>query len=291
MPKYSTLMILLSKLFIAISFSAFCVLASYIAAKFVYSGQMEFQLLEKFGLDLRDRSREDRSYDLIYSDHNSVTSWLLNCVGASKFDDLPEESKQFLTPFIFLSYNDENTSKLRPFFAGERVLGALSKDITMKRVYWSAQANGAYSQWQFATWITISIGMLTTIFVSLSTTEFGRGEGTTQRVVRTLAVVFPALGTAAAAIVGFYGPQADWSQASRSLASLSQLHGQLAIEIWKQNCIKSPGDQNEIDLKPLLEGWSKRYIDIETLSNTSNTAAATTPGTSDNSSDKSRVAP
>src|SRR5262249_19667867 len=93
---------------------------------------------------------------------------------------------------------------------------------------------------------------------------------------------FPALGTAAAGIIAFYSPQADWSQASRTLASVTQLHGQMAVGVWKLKCIKTDGDENSKAATTQLDDWSKRYIDIQTVSTatggTTNAAAASPPG-------------
>jgi hypothetical protein len=109
--------------------------------------------------------------------------------------------------------------------------------------------------------------MITTILVSMSSTEFGRGDGRNQRLIRILAIVFPALGTAAAAVIAFYSPQAEWSQASRTLTSMTQLHGQIALGVWKLTCHQANNNDDAKQFTNALDDWSKRYHDIQTISN------------------------
>jgi hypothetical protein len=102
-------------------------------------------------------------------------------------------------------------------------------------------------------------------------------------VIRILAIIFPALGTASAAVFAFYGPQAEWSQASRTLANVTQLHGQMALGVWKLKCIEAGHEDNDVKLViAALEEWSKRYLGIQTVSaatgTTNDTPAGTTSG-------------
>src|SRR5204863_4856557 len=98
----------------------------------------------------------------------------------------------------------------------------LSKSLADLRFQSQERAGTAYSLWQYCTLLTIALGMVTTILVSLSSTEFGRGEAPVARAIRTLALLFPILGTATAAVVAFYNPQTSWTQANRTLASATQ---------------------------------------------------------------------
>ena len=228
--------------------SILCIFALHISYLSLVGSDLEPRILGELGISpAQSDSGDDRNSTFAYaiSDNDTIREWVSHCAEIRGKNTSSSEGKDLFGPEIALMY--------------------MNQAIMQRRMYWDRRANYAFKKWQIATWSTIIIGMVTTIFVSLSTTEFGRGDGRSQRVVRTLAVVFPALGTAAAAVVGFYGPQAEWSQSSRSLASLSQLHGQMAIDIWKQQCILTTNDQN---LSSVLDGWSKRYLDIETLSNT-----------------------
>ena len=227
----------------------------------------------------------------IGGDQNSISEWISQCVSTSISLKTPADQQ----PHVITPPSDTGTienmaepdtgvivspepGSSRSLFGSERILVGLSKNLAFRRVSWNAEAERNYIYWQIATFVTIGIGMLTTVFVSLSSTDVGRGDGKRQTVVRTMAIVLPAIGTAAAAIIGFYGFQTNWSQATRSLASLSQLHSQMAIDIWKLKCPRALDDNQEKALLTALDGWSKRYSDIEALSNAAGASAGSTPG-------------
>ncbi|MGZ5900974.1 MAG: hypothetical protein ACXWK3_14645 [Reyranella sp.] len=163
--------------------------------------------------------------------------------------------------------SDANSPKVQPRAPSrqELALAQLSYAIAKQRVEARTKAQAAYALWQFSTLTTIIIGLVTTIVVSLSATEFVK-NGRIALTVKVLAIVFPVIGTAFAAIIAFYGPQAEWSQSSRTFAALSQLHGQIALDIFKiEDCPPSPTKDSE--LAKQLETWGKNYKDIETLAN------------------------
>jgi hypothetical protein len=83
----------------------------------------------------------------------------------------------------------------------------LSKYISSERSQLRYNVNNSSRFYQISTIITISLGLITTVLVSLSSTEFGRGQTKAAKSIRVLAIVFPALGTASAAIIAFYNPQ------------------------------------------------------------------------------------
>jgi len=170
--------------------------------------------------------------------------------------------------------NDTNQPKVQPRFPNrqELALAQLSYAIAKHRVEARTKTQAAYALWQFSTLTTIVIGLVTTIVVSLSATEFVK-NGRIALTVKVLAIVFPVIGTAFAAIIAFYGPQAEWSQSSRTFAGLSQLHGQIALDIFKiEDCPPLPTKESE--LAKQLETWGKNYKDIETLANAAATGSA-----------------
>ncbi len=163
---------------------------------------------------------------------------------------------------------DSNQPKVLPRAPSRQELALiqLSYAIAKHRVEARTKAQAAYSLWQYSTLITIAIGMITTILVSLSATDFVQKGGAIALTIRILAIVFPAVGTAFAAVIAFYGPQAEWSQSSRTFASLSQLHGQMALDIFKiEDC--QPAPPKDSDLAKQL------YKDIETLATAASSAS------------------
>src|SRR5262249_10572995 len=129
-------------------------------------------------------------------------------------------------------------NELRPIAPVEQHIVELSKLLGTQRIDLTTTAKSAYSFLQFTTIFTILVGLITTILVSLSSTDFGKGDSRAAKTLRVLAIVFPAIGTASAAVIAFYGPQAEVSRATHVLASVRQLHDQMALGVWNLKCVK-----------------------------------------------------
>jgi hypothetical protein len=116
---------------------------------------------------------------------------------------------------------------------------------------------------EFMQWIIIGLGLLTTIIVSLNATEYMKNSA--NEIVKALplvAIMLPALGTAAGAVNAYYAPHEKAIQATRTLTSLSQLHSQMALEVWTLGCAS-----DDTVNKKLVE-WTKRFQDIQSLATT-----------------------
>jgi hypothetical protein len=273
----------LLKLTALVGVAIVCVCAVYVMLKLAVSPAYRVSTLRLFGFDnVADTLRGPKRYNLsieerdLYSvlpDHAVISEWVQYCIGVKPGDSAFQEVQHaFLTP----------TQKLQTRFQepkwpdgihrpnrSESTLIELSKALSEQRIALMPKVRSTYFFWEFATIISIAIGMITTILVSVSSTEFGRGDGPHQRLIRVLTIIFPALGTATAAMVSFYSPQAEWGQASRTLASETQLHDQVALTVWKLTCPTSDTDDSAKPLKDNLENWSKRYIEIQTIPNAS----------------------
>jgi hypothetical protein len=243
----------------------------------------------------QDMNQLEMSY--IQSDHDAISGWVMDCMKVQTLSDLSAETISVLTqPFPYQRFissantetklPDKHSQSTRLLFHSEHSLLVLSQTLSTQRIWSRRKVTATYQFWEITSIITIGLGMLTTILVSLSSTEFGRGERHSQRLVRIFAIVFPALGTAAAAIIAFYGPQAEWGQASRALAGMAQLHGQMAIDVWKLPCISKDDDESAKKVATALDGWSKRYVDIQTVS-TATDGSANPGGGSGNTRDNS----
>jgi hypothetical protein len=206
----------------------------------------------------------------VIPDHSVISNWIQNCMGIDTFDPLNEIRFAFLPPTFqqLLGPLKGWPSSIRRPTRGERALVQLSNNLAEQRVAFSSKVRSAYSFWEATALVSIVIGMVTTILVSVSSTEFGRGDGRRQRLIRGLAIIFPVLGTATAAIINFYSPQAEWGQASRTLASLTQLHDQMSLALRKLPCSSTETDENS-SLTTALDDWSKRYVDIQTIASAS----------------------
>jgi hypothetical protein len=200
-------------------------------------------------------------------DHKSVINWVLSCTGASVLEVLPGYARRIYTssPRLIAAGTPSETMPegVRIPHRYERAFLELSNTLVAQRTLLSQRVRSAYSFWQWCALITIFLGMLTTVAVSLSATEWGKGEGGRQTALRLIAILLPILGTGFAAIVAFYSPQAEWSQAARTSSSISQLHGQMALGVWKLKC--SAPDVVNNDAQAQIEEWSRRYVDIQVI--------------------------
>jgi len=218
----------------------------------------------------------ERDLYSVLPDHTAISNWVEYCIGVGPGDSALQATQHtFLTPSQKLlthpfAVEPKWPDGVHQLNRSEHNLVQLSKGLLEQRLRLMPKVRSAYFFWQWATLISIAIGMITTILVSVSSTEFGRGDGPSQRLIRVLAIIFPALGTATAAVISFYSPQVEWGQASRTLASETQLHEEIALTVWKLTC-PTP-DTDDSSAKPLtdnLESWSKRYIEIQTSPNAS----------------------
>ncbi len=242
-----------------------------------------------------------RDLFVVGEDHRNIIGWVLNC-HSTNIENLPIPVQiKLALPSeklwggggpIYEELIDENIPEFRISIPQEEALLQLSESIAEQRLSLSYKAQDAYNRLQFFTLLSIGIGMATTILVSLSATEIGREAGRTQSVVRVLAIVFPAIGTAAAAINAFYTPQAIWAQSSRTLASQTQLHGQMSLAVWSLDCPKQSKDKASLDLQKLLDQWSTRFNDIQTIASASSSSASVqTPAPGNQNDDGSKNPP
>jgi len=218
-------------------------------------------------------SIEERDLYSVLPDHTAISDWVEYCIGVRPGDSafqaiqyafLTPSQKLLTHPFTGELKWPEEMHQLK---RSQRGLIQLSTELSELRLELIPKVRSAHLFWEVTTLVSIAIGMITTILVSVSSTEFGRGDGPPQRLIRVLAIIFPALGTATAAVISFYGPQAELVQASRTLASETQLHDQIALTVWKLSCPTSDTDDSTKPLIDNLENWSKRYIEIQTIPN------------------------
>ncbi len=210
-------------------------------------------------------------------DHSSVVNWVLACTNSLSLADLPTYVRRMYTSNPRLvstgSSSTDLPSNARIPNRYERAFLELSNALASQRTVLRTRVQSAYVFWQWCAIVTIVLGFATTVLVTLGSTEFGSGDGNRAKLIRLLAITFPALGTLAAAVVAFYGPQAEWNQSSRTLTSISQLHGQMALGVWKLNCLDtkdSAGNtQALLQIQTQLDDWSRRYVDIQIIASAS----------------------
>jgi hypothetical protein len=233
----------------------------------MYISSDEFKLNDLVDVLFSSKGHRRDHMDVI-SYHAAIRSWVMGCIGFDDWEDMPLRIKRiFVLPVESWSGSDSSGPLLEGRMPNhrERALIQLSSILAFQGIALRSKVQSAYFFWQCTSLIAIVLGMITTILVSVSSTEFGRGDGRNQRLIRLLAIIFPALGTAVAAIIAFYSPQAEWSQASRTLASVNQLHGQVALGVWKLKC-PTADDEDAKLFTTTIEDWSKRFHDIQAIS-------------------------
>jgi hypothetical protein len=196
-------------------------------------------------------------------DHWEVATWVANCLGYNNIEDAPEDIADWLSPIgLDYDYNKNAKSFIPPF--QQRQIIHLSSGIYRQRIASALSVRAAYTETQIIQWIIIALGFLTTVVVSLSTLDLIKGRKL-ELPLRIFAIVLPVVGTAAAAINAFYNPSQELGAAKRSLASLGQLHDQIASEIWTLRCVRStdPLDKAWTDTNAKIVQWSKRYQEIQ----------------------------
>lgn len=230
-----------------------------------------------------EKYEQARSWKEVSPHHWRVAGWILECTKIREIPKLPH----YLRPTFdrtFTEYSDYKPLSadlvwpVRLPHHHEIALIQLSNALGDHRVSLHAKVRTTFQTAQVANILTVVLGLLTTVLVSISSTKYGQEEGRWQPWVRILAIIFPALGTAAAAIVAFYSPQSEWTQASRTLASLTQLHNQIALDTWKLDCfefddnhnLKSSESNKQIKLK--FEDWTKRYYELQAVAGSSGQA-------------------
>jgi hypothetical protein len=113
---------------------------------------------------------------------------------------------------------------------------SLSSDVAHDRRYYSQVQNKSYNLLTITTIFTIVIGLCTTILVSMSATDIFKNRPRVTFFIRILSIVFPAIGTAAAAVIAFLGPNDKYIRAGQTLAGLQQIHRQITNEVLKTDC-------------------------------------------------------
>jgi hypothetical protein len=213
-----------------------------------------------------------------YADHWTIATWFASCMGVPSISDLPDVLAAQLTPFGQGDWAGAKTNADKLPTIHQRQVIQLSLTLYRQRIAGAGNVQSATAQAAIMQWIIILLGLLTTIVVSLSSTEYGKGEETRTKLLRLTAIMLPAVGTAAAAVNAFYAPSQKALQAGRTLSSLSQIHNQIASEVW--NSVVCISDQKEpawIQNDSKIAQWIKRHQEIQTA------AGSDTPTSADGS--------
>ncbi|MCE7538708.1 hypothetical protein LZV44_04105 [Klebsiella variicola] len=231
------------------------------------------------GLSKKADDRTDSEFGVALRDDNAVERWVARCTSILLSDAQPysnikaklEDAGGFSKQYADNPSNNLVQDSILPIASD---LISLSKGIFSARIENATNATEAYVRLQVSIWSTVLLGFATTVLVSLSSTEFGQEKSVLGRVIRVLAIILPALGTAVAAISAFYAPREDLARSSQALASLRQIHSQIASEIGPTPCPNAiDAAQNKGEIAVKLVSWKKMLRDARTLAEAAALAA------------------
>ena len=145
----------------------------------------------------------------------------------------------------------------------------IGNTIFYQRVDMAREIEESITVLEIATIAGILIGLGTTIFAGLRGDESGVGEW--KNAVRVLAIVFPALGTAVAAVAAVYLPREQFIHTSQALTNLQQFHAEVRTQLTRLPC---PSDEGKIrQVNDLLGGWAQKLAEQRRESAASRLAA------------------
>jgi hypothetical protein len=140
----------------------------------------------------------------------------------------------------------------------------LSTDIGKSRIDLAREQIFEDISMQAFTWVGVLVGVLTTVLVSVKSMIEGR-----KRIhfwIGVVAIVFAALGTAVAGLNSFYAPKVVYDRTTRSLATLRQLHAELATAITRESKVtvcQNWSDQRQNDWHyKRIKGLTEQYIAV-----------------------------
>jgi len=196
---------------------------------------------------------DEKSTKGLTTTHSSITSWVFRCAGASDILDLPPSIRPNFELGRSFDFGNANKEFKVPNIY-ETNVAQLATSIAYQRFDLDQRVSSSFTYLQYIQWLTILIGLVTTVVVSVSSAELlGPTDSRNGKFIRVLAIILPAFGTAVAAVNSFYNPRDEWNRASNTLASLSQLHGQIATGIWALECAKNKDDPAAKPLTHLLQ--------------------------------------
>jgi hypothetical protein len=224
-----------------------------------------------------------------WHDHRAIVTWVASCLGVHSPENLPESLRWSLEPplRIFSVWKEEQPTG--DLTSQHRAVIGLSNGLFLQRVDAVERGRDAFTLNQKFQMSAIIIGLLTTVFISLSSTDIIKDSNRFLSVikisVKIFAIVLPAVGTAVAASSAFYDPGSDRIKYNGIAESASNLHRQIASGVGGLSCVPAAAknDKNNADWAnndAQIAEWIKAY---KTLTPSAKKAENTATG--DSSSD------
>jgi hypothetical protein len=203
----------------------------------------------------RTTDRADAAYHewrLASADHKNVAESVAACSGIGTLAGQPayirDELRLDVLPdgkhFQPASANDPKAGEPRDAASTPKALAEfsmsnyartaiyLSDSIVRARIESANNAASSHSTMLWFQWSIVIIGALTTILISLK--SIVTSDDALKRLsfhIGIAAILLSSIGTATAGLNSFFGPRESYLKAERSLASLRQLHSDIAVQI------------------------------------------------------------
>jgi hypothetical protein len=152
-----------------------------------------------------------------------------------------------------------------------RDLVALGNALYWERFIAAARIEDNTARRSFFTWAGILIGLITTVLVGVRAATFASGTGFWPGTITVLAIAFPAIGTAVAAIAAFYAPADEIARSTQHLAALRRVHVQIATEASTVPCDTRESVLTGVATK--LPAWFRLYQEAQAAALAANASA------------------
>lgn len=199
------------------------------------------------------KPKDSEEYKNAINDHIVVSQWISYCLADKP---VPRELLYHLDAPVSQNERDKRQDKqvfISPIYMR---LAILSEMLSNRRIALDRNLSGSYTVAQVGAFLSILIGLLTTVLVGLNSTDIGKQQNRIGLTIRVSALALPALGTAVAALIAFYDPNGNLARQSQVSAGLQQLHSQVSMVVWKTTCDKPE------DIATKLDTWTQRMGDL-----------------------------
>jgi hypothetical protein len=195
-----------------------------------------------------------------WHDHRAVANWVAFCLNVHSPENLPEAIRWSLEPpgRVFANWTEEKPEG--EITTQHRTVIGLSNALFMERIDSVERLGGVSQSLEKFQVSAIIIGLLTTVFISLSSTDIIKDTNATLKTikisVKIFAIVLPAIGTAVAALNTFYDPKSEQIRYGRISESAGLLHRAVALGVANLACVPTSAAKDNPD-------WARNAVQIE----------------------------
>jgi hypothetical protein len=155
-------------------------------------------------------------------------------------------------------------------------LQTLGSALYWERLTAAGRIEDSSARLRLLTWAGILIGLITTVLVGLRASTLADGKGFWPSTITVLAIAFPAIGTAVAAMLAFESPREEIARSAQQLAALRRVHTQIATEVRALPCQNA--EQVVKAVTTAYPQWVRLYQEAQAAALAATAAAVTQSG-------------